>query len=231
MLRNPGPLVVFGGASLELVAPEVRQRVELRPPVRRGDLAALADQRRPGRVLILDGVFGWELATTPTECRELLDRGWQLAGASSMGALRAAELWSAGMVGIGDVFTQYRLGALRSDADVAVVFGLRGEEATAPLVHVRAVVAEMERRGLCTGPAARCMVAAARRVHWVDRLWSVLIDAWRGDGLPADIARVAAALAADPLLHPKKRDGLLAVRSMLRARWVSPLPVPTEGAA
>jgi hypothetical protein len=228
MLRNPGVPIVFGGASLELVALEHLRRLEVRPPVRRGDLAALMRDRRPGRALVLDGLFGWELAVTPTECRELLEAGWQLVGASSMGALRAAELWSAGMVGIGDVFTQYRLGALRSDADVAVIFGPCGEELTATLVHVRAVLAEIERRGLASGAFARRLVATARRIHWTQRVWPTLIDGWRAEGLTCAAARTAEVLAAEPLLHPKKRDGLLAVRSMLGARWVEPLPLPVE---
>jgi hypothetical protein len=44
-----------------------------------------------------------------------------IVGASSMGALRAAELDSMGMVGIGTVYQYYRDGIIESDDDVAIV--------------------------------------------------------------------------------------------------------------
>ena len=47
-------------------------------------------------------------------------------GASSMGALRAAELSQFGMVGIGEVYQAFKLGRLEDDDEVAIVHGPEG---------------------------------------------------------------------------------------------------------
>jgi len=216
--------IVFGGPSLSEVAAEKRERLDIRPPVRCGDFAPLLEEAHPGTVVIIDGVFNSSLAVTPTECRQLLERGWRLIGASSMGALRAGDLWSVGMIGVGEVFTLYRLGVLRSDADVAVALNAKTyEEVTASVVHVRAILSSLERRGEITGGEARRFLRMSRETYWFERYWDEVIDSWRRGGLSGAAADSARALAADPLHHPKKRDAQLAVNCVLAHRWVEPL--------
>src|SRR4051794_30849116 len=131
---------VYIGPSLP--ADEVRVLLpgaRILPPVRHGDLLAL-DARRGDRVLIIDGFF---LHVAPVRHREilhLLDRGVMVAGASSMGALRAAELWRFGMRGVGEVFRLYRDGVVTGDDEVAIVHGPAEEGHRAlsePLVNIR----------------------------------------------------------------------------------------------
>lgn len=221
MLHRRSRPIVFGGPSLELVAPQTLSRLDVRPPICRGNLESLFQMPRPGTVLILDGVFGYQLAVTVTECRRLLEKGWLVVGASSMGALRAADLWSKGMLGIGEIYTMFRLGFLRSDADVAVVYGgLQGEESTASVAHVRAVLGALEDEGLIDGVAGRSFLSLARNVHWTRRVWPGLIDVWIAAGLSDDAAQKVKLTSADPLCHPKKRDGLVAVHSLLAGRWI-----------
>src|SRR5689334_13338594 len=112
---------VFIGPSL--AAPEVTEilpSAHVLPPVALGDLQRL--EIAPGdRVLIVDGFF---LQTAPVRHRdilELLSRGVIVAGSSSMGALRAAELWRFGMRGFGQIFRLYRDGEVTGDDEVAVV--------------------------------------------------------------------------------------------------------------
>ena len=49
-----------------------------------------------------------------------LDAGVAVYGGASMGALRAAELWPLGVVGVGTVFGWYRDGVLDDDDEVAL---------------------------------------------------------------------------------------------------------------
>src|ERR1700677_2021218 len=112
---------VFVGPSLP--APEVARLLpgcQVLPPVRHGDLLRL----RPAagdRVLIIDGLF---LQSAPVRHKEillLLSQGVTVAGSSSMGALRAAELWPYGMRGVGEVFRLHRDLIVTGDDEVAVI--------------------------------------------------------------------------------------------------------------
>ena len=151
--------IVFAGPSLARLPAPLRERIDLRPPVRRDDLTALL-KLPPGRAVIIDGLFGQSLAVTPTECRELLLAGWTLWGASSMGALRASELWSLGMMGVGDIYLMMRSGVVTADDEVAVGYHPdTHEELTASLVHVRAVLSRLERKA----PRARRRGRPSRR--------------------------------------------------------------------
>jgi hypothetical protein len=52
-----------------------------------------------------------------------MEQGVHVFGAASMGALRAAEMHSLGMVGIGTIFQWYRDGKIVADDEVAVRHG------------------------------------------------------------------------------------------------------------
>ena len=90
--------VVFLGPSLNQQEARPLLDAEYRPPVKRGDLEDLAGF---DTVVIIDGQFGQSLSVTPKEILALIDSGVSVVGASSMGALRAAELDSFGMKGVG----------------------------------------------------------------------------------------------------------------------------------
>ncbi len=114
--------VVFIGPSLSREALEgLPPEIVLRGPIRRGDLQALSGN--PPRVIgIVDGEFYQSLAISPKEILPFLERGVRVLGSSSMGALRAAELHSYGMQGVGTIFDWYRRGRLEADDEVAMAF-------------------------------------------------------------------------------------------------------------
>jgi hypothetical protein len=117
------PLVAFVGPSLP--ADEARglvPEVELLPPIRQGDLSTVVERANPRGVLIVDGEFGQSLSVWHKEILHALHLGIRVVGASSMGALRAAELDRYGMEGVGEIYAYYRDGRLTSDADVALLF-------------------------------------------------------------------------------------------------------------
>lgn len=82
--------------------------VQLRPPVRRGDVQRLVEAGiAPGVLIIADGVFQAALAVGHAELCAALDTGWQVWGVSSLGAIRAHELRGEGMRGFGEVFAMF----------------------------------------------------------------------------------------------------------------------------
>jgi hypothetical protein len=189
-------VVVFLGPSLPAtVASDLVPGADIRPPVRRGELrAARADGARI--LVVIDGAFAHSLAVSPREVVDVLRSGAIVIGASSMGAIRAAECEPAGMIGIGEVYAGFRDGRLVSDDEVAVVTDPdTGHRAVSvPLVAVRS--------GLCCARAdraisaadARALLAAAESLHFSERQWlGVVLRARRPRML-------AAVLAAYP--HP-----------------------------
>jgi hypothetical protein len=103
-MKMVGAPIVYVGPTLSV---EAVQRAYpgciIRPPIRRGDL--YRDRMLRGAVfLILDGVFFQDEAISPREILDVIADGAMVVGASSMGALRAAECWPMGMRGVGSIY-------------------------------------------------------------------------------------------------------------------------------
>src|SRR3569833_3101571 len=80
--------VVFHGPSLPLAEAHSLPAANYRPPLRRGDLDAIA---APAVVAVVDGVLEPEARLPPEEARRAAERGLCLFGAASVGALLAAD--------------------------------------------------------------------------------------------------------------------------------------------
>ena len=227
MFRNAGKPIVFAGASSSGLDSTFREQIECRPPIRHGDLVALAEEHRPRPVLILDGVFSETQAITPTECRDMLRSGWPLFGASSMGALRAADLWPEGMIGVGDVFLGYRTGLLKSDAEVAVALDpLTYEEVTLTGVFVRAAIADLLARKAVKPTDARKMLKRALAIHFLERTPEACNRAWNELGTCAQTSGAALDFLAVNSNNPKVHDARRALAHLLSRIW--PLPASVD---
>src|SRR5690606_15788978 len=112
--------IVFAGPSLHRDDADAARGIEIRPPARKGDLLVAA---RDGAAImgLVDGYFETEPSVWHKEILYCLDQGIVVAGAASMGALRASECAAFGMIGIGRIFQDYHDGRRRADADVAVL--------------------------------------------------------------------------------------------------------------
>jgi TfuA protein len=113
--------VVFVGPSLPYAEIErlASNDIKISPPVKRGDLAKHMDTEI---FLIVDGEFDQTLSVTPKEILSALDSGKKVVGASSMGALRASELYCYGMFGIGWVYEYFMNSKVRDDEAVAMTY-------------------------------------------------------------------------------------------------------------
>src|SRR5262245_29796856 len=90
------------------------------PPILQGDLLRLLP-RAPQVIVIIDGGFELTPAVWHKEIMLALESGVHVFGASSMGALRAAELDQFGMVGVGAIYQMFRTGEIEDDDEVAVM--------------------------------------------------------------------------------------------------------------
>ena len=73
------------------------------------------------RIGIIDGHFGNLPSVWHKEILFALSKGVEVSGAASMGALRAAETYPYGMIGIGRAYRLFRRGLLTDDDELAVI--------------------------------------------------------------------------------------------------------------
>ena len=121
-MENNKNIIVFTGLSLSFEDGRKILDADYRPPVKRGDIfKILKDEEIPDIIGIIDGQFHSAPAVAHKEIMAALDKGVKVVGGSSMGALRASELDSLGMIGVGYVYNAYKNGDIKSDDDVAVI--------------------------------------------------------------------------------------------------------------
>jgi hypothetical protein len=169
--------VIFVGPSLHpnLVRNRIPNAI-IRPPIRRNDLYG-AREAGYQEFLILDGEFGQTFAVSPREIVDVLRDGAQVIGASSMGALRAADCYPAGMVGVGLIYRGFRMGFLTSDDEVAVITGIEPpfEALSIPLVNIRFNLNRAVRHGHITQSSAEEIMEGTRAVHFSRRILTALL--------------------------------------------------------
>ncbi|WP_205325318.1 TfuA-like protein [Glycomyces sp. YM15] len=201
---------LFVGPSLPDAALLTGNDIVVRPPVAAGDLLRLG--ARPGDVVgIVDGYFHQTRSVRHKEILDLLDAGVTVLGASSMGALRAAELDVLGMGGIGGIYRAYRLGELIADDEVALVHGPADEGYPAvsePLVNIRATLDLCIREGvLDTATAEGLVTALAHRPYRLRSYPDALHLARRANVPDATLERLRAVFATRAV-NRKREDAL-----------------------
>lgn len=162
--------VVYLGPSLphQEARRIVGEECELRPPVKRGDLPSLPDEVR--LVAIIDGVFLGEAAVGHREIVERMRMGVEVVGGGSMGALRASELHTLGMKGIGEVYRLYANGEIEGDDEVALIFNPEDLEALSePLVNMRHNLERAVARGVIHDKERQEILARLKAVYYPKR--------------------------------------------------------------
>jgi TfuA protein len=170
-------IIVFLGPSLERDAALSILPAEYRPPAKRGDLlrAALDGADIIG---LIDGVFHQESAVAHREIMSAIKKGVRVIGASSMGALRAAEMDTLGMKGIGEVYRMYKTGELIADDEVALVFDPEtGFSLSEPLINIRFTLKDAERQGIISEQDHTVLLTAAQSVFYPQRTYERIVSA------------------------------------------------------
>lgn len=137
---------------------------EVVPPIAHGDVYGYG-LVAGDTLAVIDGLFLQVASVRHRELLELMDRGVRLAGAASMGALRAAELHPYGMLGVGVVFAAFVSGELDGDDEVAVVHGLAEDGYPIfadALVNLRSTLAALHVDGLISAPERDLLLATAK---------------------------------------------------------------------
>lgn len=224
--------LVFLGPSLLLQdAIALHPKAMFKPPIKFGDLYSIL-ALPPARVLIIDGYFH---AQTPIWQREILaalDTGIEVYGTSSMGALRALEMAPYGMIGLGEVFRQFKDCEIEGDDEVALSHGpaeMEFVELSVPLVDLRWIVAKL----FGDGPETGDLIAQVKSWGYVNRTVKRIVAATDRLGLnglelrrslekqprlKAEDAKIALTLLADGGPSGANRADL----------WPTPSPTPLD---
>ena len=203
-------IIVFLGPSLEREAAEAILPAEYRPPAKRGDLLRAVED---GAWIIglIDGVFHQESAVAHREILAAIRKGVKVIGASSMGALRAAEMDTLGMIGIGEIYRMYKSGELVADDEVALVFDPEtGFSLSEPLINIRFTLREAERQGVLSPQDHAALLAAAQSVFYPQRTYGRIVSA-AGAALDPETGEHFLAFTKLHAVDRKREDAILAL--------------------
>jgi hypothetical protein len=228
------PLIIFLGPTLEQpVAAATVPEGQVRGPAAIGDIyRAVQDGVRI--ILLVDGSYERVPAVWHKEILWAISRGVRVLGAGSMGALRAAELCSFGMIGIGGIFEDFRNGRLVADDEVAVLHqpAMSGHRPlSVALVDIRATLAKAVATGVIEQRSAEVMLAAAVQSFYADRDYPMLISALRRSGCDEEELRSFAEWVPTGQVSRKRDDTLLALDRLASLQAddpVQPPPVPFQ---
>ena len=168
--------VVFLGPSLPVAEARQILDADYRAPVKRGDIDPLL-KTSPSAIAIIDGEFFQSLAISPKEVLRAIESGVPVWGASSMGALRAAELHPFGMVGVGTVYELYRSGRVLADDEVALAFAPGdAQPVSEAMINIRVALGRAVEAGVIERATCLKLVRTAKAMYFPDRTWRNL---WR----------------------------------------------------
>jgi hypothetical protein len=213
--HDPASVIVFLGPTLS--HPEAAELLgaTFHPPARRGDVhRALRDQCRT--IVLIDGEFHGRPSVWQREILDALAEGVTVHGSSSMGALRAAELDSFGMIGHGRIFEWYRDGVIDADDEVALTYGpgeLGYPSLSEPLVNIRATLAAAVPSLISVDERNR-LIAHVKALYFPERSFTRLLDTGPATEWRVDRRVALASFLRQSRIDQKRCDAIAALRSV-----------------
>jgi hypothetical protein len=198
--------VVFIGPSLPLdEAKQILPDAEYLPPAKRGDLtdAVTAGAKT---IVLIDGVFFQDRAVGHREILAALRAGVLVYGSSSMGALRASEMDTLGMIGVGEIYCWYHDGTLIADDEVGLVYDPETHAALSePMVSIRATFARARAAKIIDDAGEKELLRACKAVYYPDRTYRRVI---RDAEIPAEQKTELAAWIKTNAVDQKRLDAI-----------------------
>jgi TfuA protein len=176
-----GKPIIFLGPSLSHEKARKIFDADYRAPARKGDFLRLAADFDVSEMAVgfVDGVFLQDYPPTPIEVYHLArKKGVLLAGAASLGALRAVELEKFGMVGIGKIFRLYKTGKLNADDEVAVTFSSEGDYQlqSEAMIDIRYNLYLAHKKGFISEKAKSLLVKLAKEIYFPHRKYTYILE-------------------------------------------------------
>ena len=228
---------VFLGPSLPLTEAKKILDAQYLPPASMGDVYRLLRRLQDAgprpldsiAIAIVDGLFEQTPAVWHKEILFALSQGIRVLGASSMGALRAAELAAFGMEGVGEVFEAFHRGELEDDDEVAVAHAPAADgyrSLSDAMVSIRAGLREARAEGLVSGETHDRLVGAAKKLFYPDRSWPRLLEAAGELGIPIGEVVALRGLVAKRRPDVKRADAIRLLRQLAAEQAAAAPAIP-----
>ncbi|WP_208123258.1 TfuA-like protein, partial [Facilibium subflavum] len=176
-MTRQNKIVVFSEITLskEAVKQYLPETV-IKPSIKTGDLIQACKEGFEVAVII-DGVFDFISSVWHKEILWVMAQGMDVIGCASMGALRAAELYTYGMKGSGYVFEAYKSGLTDDDSEVAVNFYQLDKElmTSIALINIRYTLDILKQEG-CDQVILDTTWQKTSAVFYKKRTWPYLQD-------------------------------------------------------
>ncbi len=207
--------IVFTGTSISLEDAKKILDVTYRPPVIRCDIQKAAKQGY-NLIGIIDGIFFDKSAVAHREIIKALNSGVTVVGGCSMGALRASELDSYGMIGVGKIYGWYRDGVIEADDEVAVATNPDTFEAVSkPLVNIKETLNAASNAGIIDDPTRRSLLQIAKKTYYPERSYLGIIKKGIIDGvLSSEKGDGLIRFCKDKEVDVKRNDAILVLKTI-----------------
>jgi hypothetical protein len=207
--------VIFTGNSISHEDAKKLLRANYQPPVRRFQLDKFV-QKGYKIIGIIDGIFFDRAAVGHREILSALDAGVKVVGGASMGALRASELDTHGMIGVGKIYGWYRDGIIESDDEVAVSTNPDTfEPISVPLVNIRETLKAALTAGIINEKEHNDLLGLAINTYYPDRSYLGLIKEGIKKGLiPEENMNSVLGFCTAKGIDVKKEDAILVLETV-----------------
>jgi hypothetical protein len=172
-------IVVFLGPTLRRDEATAILEATYLPPAEQGSVFRACRVYRPMALVLIDGAFGSVPAVRHKEILWACANGFSVFGASSIGAIRAAELAAVGMQGYGLIYRWYARTLLADDDEVAVAMTppqLGAEPLSEALINMRQTLRRAQRERVLTREQRLSLEEIARATAFVDRTYANLLE-------------------------------------------------------
>lgn len=208
-------ITIFTGPTIS--SAEVQEVLNCRclPPAAQGDIYRAALDK-PRVIGIVDGYFQGRLSIWHKEILWAMSQGIHVFGCSSMGALRAAELHSFGMRGVGRIFESYRDGVIEDDDEVALLHGPEETgfaQVSEPLVNIRATLTAAADAGIIDAAFSALLLWIAKATFYQNLTWKGLLGSAELKRFDSEQLQRLQAWLPEGRIDAKRRDA----REMLQA--------------
>jgi len=187
------------------------------PPVSQGDILTTVSEYKPSTIVIIDGFFGAVPSVTHKEIIWALAQEVSVVGASSMGALRAAELQPFGMIGCGDIFEKYVDKHFEDDDEVALSHApeeLDFAPLSDPMVNIRATLEAAVEASVISSSISGRLISIIKSVHYKFRNYNLLIEFYSSLIKGSSFIDKFGDFLKDHAVDQKKIDAELALKSL-----------------
>jgi TfuA protein len=207
--------VIFTGNSISHEDAKNVIRANYQPPVRRFQLEKFV-QKGYKVIGIIDGIFFDRAAVGHREIMSALDAGVKVVGGASMGALRASELDTYGMIGVGKVYEWYRDGIIESDDEVAVSTNPETfEPISVPLVNIRETLRAASSTGIINEKEHNHLLELAINTYYQDRSYLGLVKKGISKGLiPEEKRKSILDFCIGNEVDAKREDAILVLETV-----------------